>query len=55
MPMRHATAAHPQELLVQTGHYSEKARKAALAGLCDLFAKHPQELPQNTHAFFTKV
>ncbi|KAG1657712.1 hypothetical protein FOA52_002516 [Chlamydomonas sp. UWO 241] len=43
------------ELLVQTGHYSEKARKAALSGLCDLFAKHPQELPQNTHAFFTKV
>lgn len=44
-----------QDLLKQTGHYSEKARKHALQGLADLFTRHPAELRQHTHMFFTKV
>ena len=44
-----------QELLNQTSHYSEKARKQSLVGLSDLFSRHPEELRQHTHLFFTKV
>ena len=33
-----------QELLGQCGHYSEKVRREALAGLAELLAAHPAEL-----------
>ncbi len=36
-----------QELLVQTGHYSERTRVAGLAGLGDLLGKHPEQVPRN--------
>jgi len=36
-----------QELLSQCGHYSDKVRRRAVAGLADLLARHPQELPQH--------
>ena len=35
------------ELLIQSGHYSDKTRKAALAGLADLLHRHPQELERH--------
>lgn len=44
-----------QELLNSSSHYSEKTRTHALSGLCDLFTRHPEELTQHTHEFFTKV
>lgn len=33
-----------QELLSQTGHYSERVRKDALTGMSELLARHPEEL-----------
>ena len=47
--------AHMQELLMQTGHYSEKARRHALLGMSDLFQRHPEEMRQHAHQFFPKV
>lgn len=43
-----------QELLSQTSHYSEKARKSALLGLADLFTRHPQELTNHVGPVYTK-
>lgn len=37
-----------QELLSQVGHYSERTRLAAMAGLADLLARHPQQATKNT-------
>ena len=42
-------------MLNQTSHYSEKSRRQSLAGLSDLFTRHPEELSQHTHLFFNKV
>lgn len=51
----HARARAPtQDLLTQSGHYSEKARKSALVGLADLFARHPQELRGHVGLVYTK-
>ncbi|MEW5311739.1 MAG: hypothetical protein WDW38_003427 [Sanguina aurantia] len=44
-----------KELLNSSSHYSEKTRSHALSGLCDLFTRHPEELTQHTHEFFTKI
>eukprot|EP00798_Chlamydomonas_sp_ICE-L_P013490 gene13490-19348_t len=44
-----------QELLAQTGHYSEKARKNAFLGMADLFNRHPEEIRQHAHQFFPKI
>jgi pre-rRNA-processing protein IPI1 len=54
-PHAHAGILPTQDLLNQTSHYSDKARKASLEGLSDLFSKHPQELRQHTHLFFSKI
>jgi hypothetical protein len=37
-----------QELLSQVGHYSERTRTAAVAGLADLLGRHPQQATKNT-------
>ncbi len=44
----------PQELLSQTSHYSEKARKAALTGLSDLFSRHPEELTTHVGLVYSR-
>eukprot|EP00208_Stichococcus_sp_RCC1054_P005057 CAMPEP_0206148448 /NCGR_PEP_ID=MMETSP1473-20131121/36660_1 /ASSEMBLY_ACC=CAM_ASM_001109 /TAXON_ID=1461547 /ORGANISM="Stichococcus sp, Strain RCC1054" /LENGTH=142 /DNA_ID=CAMNT_0053545787 /DNA_START=77 /DNA_END=502 /DNA_ORIENTATION=- len=36
-----------KELLVQSGHYSERTRLAGLHGLGDLLTRHPQQVPRN--------
>ena len=38
----------PQELLSQVGHYSERTRSAAVAGLADLLGRHPEQATKNT-------
>lgn len=50
-PTRHPPA---QELLSASSHYSEKARKSALIGLADLFARHPLELRGHVGTVYTK-
>jgi hypothetical protein len=37
-----------QELLAQVGHYSERTRSAAVAGLADLLKRHPEQATKNT-------
>lgn len=51
---RHFTSSrrlnpHPrlQELLSQTTHHNDKSRKHSLAGLGDLFGRHPEQLRLN--------
>ena len=44
-----------QELLNQAGHYSEKCRRQSLAGLTDLFRRHPEELPRNLTDLFQQL
>lgn len=39
-----------QELLGQAGHYSERVRKDALAGLASLLKSHPEELRRQVSA-----
>jgi hypothetical protein len=42
------TCCSSQELLSQVGHYSERTRSAAVAGLADLLARHPEQATKNT-------
>eukprot|EP00897_Mesotaenium_endlicherianum_P008693 jgi/Mesen1/7852/ME000042S07294 len=44
-----------KELLVQSGHYSEKVRKESLMGMKELFKRHPTELTQHVGEIFDKL
>ncbi len=47
-------AAPAQELLAQAAHYNDKMRKAALAGLADLFTRHPHELKAHVGLVYSR-
>lgn len=44
-----------QELLNQSGHYSEKVRKGALAGLSELLLRHPDELRRQASSVLERL